>query len=111
MSRRVVGGLKAGKAFSSRVRARSIAAVLPSVPTLTASTPRVPSRAAGTFAAGQVIPAVLMSPSTLYGLYAPATNFAAVAPAGQRPRTGMAASCAHETTSAGTGLALPEFGS
>src|SRR2546430_15635789 len=77
----------------------------PFVPTLMASTPRLSSREAGTFTAGQVIP------SDVVGSTGPANpsfgNAAAVAPAGQRPRAGTVASCAHETTPADTGLAGP----
>src|SRR6266566_3925169 len=69
-----------------------------------ASTPRVPSRGAGTFAAGQVI--VVASMPNRGPLNPFSGNAAAVAPAGQRPRAGTAASCAHETTPAGTGPVL-----
>ena len=53
----VDGALRPGYAcaFSSTVLACSTAGVVPFVPTLMASTPRVSSREAGTFAAGQVI--------------------------------------------------------
>src|SRR5579863_7328119 len=72
-----------------------------------ASTARVSSRAAGTFTAGQVIPADVV-PSR--GPANPSSgNAAAVAPAGQRPRAGTVASCAHETTPAGTGLEPPGY--
>src|SRR6266702_8111971 len=88
-------------AFSSTVLTCSTAGTEPFVPTLMASTPRVSSRAAGTFTAGQVIPADVV-PSR--GPSNPSSgNAAAVAPAGQRPRAGTVASCAHETTPAGTG--------
>src|SRR5260370_422996 len=67
-----------------------------------ASTPRLASREAGIFTAGQVIPADVV-PSR--GPANPSSgNATAVAPAGQRPRAGTAASCTHETTPAGTGL-------
>src|SRR5580700_9567613 len=92
-------------AFSSTVLACSTAGLLPSVPTLMASTPRVSSRVAGTFAAGQVI--VVASVPNRGPLNPSSGNAAAVAPAGQRPRAGTAASCAHETTPAGTGPVLP----
>src|SRR5579859_6811140 len=92
-------------AFSSIVLACSTAGVLPSVPTSMVSTPRASSRAAGTFAAGQVI-AVASVPNR-GPLNPSAGNAAAVAPAGQRPRAGTAASCAHETTPAAIGLVLP----
>src|SRR5215469_13178072 len=91
-------------AFSSTVLASSTADVLPFVATLMASTPRVSSRPAGTFAAGQVI--VVASAPNRGPLNPSAGNAAAVAPAGQRPRAGTAASCAHETTPAGTGPVL-----
>src|ERR1700760_4741642 len=84
-------------AVSSSVLACSTVGVLPSVPTSTASTPRVPSRAAGTFAAGQVNveTSALLKPS---GPLTPsAGKRAALAPAGHRPRAGTAASCAHAT--------------
>src|SRR6266700_2682457 len=72
-----------------------------------ASTPRLSSRVAGTFAAGQVIPVA----STPYRgpLNPSAGNAAAVAPAGQRPSAGTVASCAHETTPAGTGVGGPNI--
>src|SRR5215469_1721168 len=103
----VDGALTAGyaRAFSSTVLACSTAGVVPFVATLMASTPRVLSRAAGTFAAGQVI--VVASVPNRGPLNPSEGNFATVAPAGQRPRAGTAASCAHETTPAGTGPALP----
>src|SRR5689334_20383942 len=102
MSPMVDGALTPRYAFASTVLACSTAGTVPFVATLTASTARLSSRAARTFAAGQVIPAA----STPYrGPANPsAGNTAAVAPAGQRPRAGTAASCAHETTPAGTGL-------
>ena len=88
-------------AFSSTVLACSTADTEPFVPTLMASTPRLSSRVAGTFAAGQVIPADVVPDR---GPSNPSSgNAAAVAPAGQRPRAGTAASCAHETTPAGAG--------
>src|SRR5580700_6843729 len=69
------------------------------------STPRASSRVAGTVAAGQVI-AVASTPKR--GPLNPAAgNAAAAAPAGQRPRAGTVASCAHETTPAGIGLGGP----
>src|SRR5262245_51291987 len=105
----VDGAPRAGYAggVSSSVLACSIAGTEPPVPTLMASTPRVSSRAAGTFAAGQVIE-VASVPD--WGPLKPsAGNSAAVAPAGQRPRAGTVASCAHETTPAGTGLVLPRL--
>src|SRR6478752_1672189 len=70
-----------------------------------ASTPRVSSRGAGTFAAGQVI--VVASVPNRGPSNPSAGNFTVAAPAGQRPRAGTVASCAHETTPAGTGLAGP----
>src|SRR6516225_11059887 len=92
-------------AFSSSVLACSTACVVPFVATLMASTPRVSSRAAGTFAAGQVI-VVAFVPNR--GPSNPsAGNSAAVAAAGQRPRAGTAASWAHEITPAGTGPPMP----
>src|SRR6266566_4198696 len=93
-------------AFSSTVLACSTAGTEPFVPTLMASTPRLSSREAGTFTAGQVIPA---DPVGSTGPANPSMgNAAAVAPAGQRPRAGTVASCAHEITPAATGLgALP----
>ena len=87
-------------AFSSTVPTCSTAAAEPFVATLMASTPRVSSREAGTFAAGQVISVGSVPdgrPSNPYS-----GNAAALAPTGQRPRAGTAASCAHETTPAGT---------
>src|SRR5262245_35260015 len=66
-----------------------------------ASTPRVSSRVAGTFAAGQVI--VVASLPNRGPLNPSEGNAAVVAPAGQRPRAGTAATCAHETTPAETG--------
>src|SRR6202012_4297949 len=111
MSPIVDGVLRPGYAcaFSSKVRARSTAGTVPSVCTLTASTPRVPSRAAGTFAAGQVNveKSVLVKPRG--PLNPSAGNAAAVAPAGQRPRTGRVASWAHETKPAGTGAGGPNM--
>src|SRR5260370_17901023 len=71
------------------------------------STPRVTSREAETFAAGQVIPVVFTANRGAPGPNPPSGNAAAVAPAGQRPRAGTVASCAHETTPAGTGLGGP----
>src|ERR1700722_2285702 len=86
-------------ALSSAVRTRSIAGSDPFVATSMASAPRLSSRAAGTCAAGQVIPALL---TPCRGpLYPSAGNSAVVAPAGHRPRAGKVASCAHETTPAG----------
>jgi len=107
MSLMVDGALMAGYAcgFSSTVLACSTVGLEPFVATLMASTPRVSSRAAGTFAAGQVI-AVASVPNR-GPLNPSAGNAAAVAPAGQRPRAGTAASCAHETTPAGTGPPPP----
>src|SRR5439155_27288680 len=94
-------------AFSSTVLVCSTADMEPFVPTLMASTPRLSSREAGTFTAGQVIP------SDVVGSTGPANpsfgNAAAVAPAGQRPRAGTVASCAHETTPAGTGVGGPNI--
>ena len=109
MLSRVDGALSTGYAcaVSSRVRACSIAATLPSVPTLTESTARVSSRATGTFAAGEVIPVAPMLPARPLALNPPAGYAAVVAPAGQRPRAGTVASCAHETTLAGTWWNLP----
>src|SRR5215469_7882099 len=103
----VDGVLKPGYAcaFSSSVLADSTAAVVPFVATLMASTPRASSRAAETFAAGQVI--VVASTPNRGPLNPSAGNAAALAPAGQRPRAGTAASCAHETTPAGTGPVMP----
>src|SRR2546421_2480945 len=100
MSLRVDGVLTAGYAcaFFSSVLACSTAGVVPFVATLMASTPRVSSRVAGTFAAGQVI--VVASVPNRGPLNPSAGNFAVAAPAGQRPRAGTAASCAHETTPA-----------
>src|SRR5579859_5742856 len=92
-------------AFSSTVLARSTAGTEPFVATLMASTPRVSSRAAGTFTAGQVIPADVAASS---GPANPSSgNAAAGAPAGQRPRAGTDASCAHEITPAGIGTDGP----
>src|SRR5258708_21105465 len=107
MSPMVDGVLTPGYAcaLSSTVLACSTAGVLPSVPTLMASTPRVSSRVAATFTAGQVI-AVASMPNR--GPLNPSEgNAAAVAPAGQRPSAGTVPSCAHETTPAGTGVAGP----
>src|ERR1700749_4306619 len=67
------------------------------------SAPRASSRAAGTFAAGQVIPVVFTPNSAPLTPNPPSGNAAAVAPAGQRPRAGTAASCAQEITPAGAG--------
>src|ERR1700736_3597481 len=92
-------------AFSSTVLARSTAGTEPFVPTLKASTARLSSREAGTFTAGQVISADVL-PSR--GPPNPSSgNATVVAPAGQRPRAGTVASCAHETTPAGIGLGGP----
>src|SRR5499425_43544 len=101
MSPMVDGVLTPGYAcaFSSSVLACSTAGVVPFVATLMASTPRVSSRVAGTFAAGQVI--VVASLPNRGPLNPSEGNAAVVAPAGQRPRAGTAASCAHETTPAG----------
>src|SRR5689334_19155715 len=88
-------------AFSSTVLACSTAGPVPSVATLMASTPRVSSRAAGTFAVGQVNVEKSVSLKPRGPLNPSAGNAAAVAPAGQRPRAGTVASCAHETTPAG----------
>src|SRR5215469_16375747 len=103
----VAGALTAGYAcaFSSSVLACSTACVVPFVATLMASTPRLSSRPAGTFAAGQVI--VVASVPNRGPLNPSEGNFAAVAPAGQRPRAGTVASWAHETTPAGTGPVMP----
>src|SRR5215470_12834284 len=99
----VVGALMPGYAcaFSSSVLACSTACVVPFVATLMASTPRVSSRAAGTLAVGQVI--VVASVPNSAPLNPSEGNAATVAPAWQRPRAGTVASCAHETTPAGTG--------
>src|SRR5271154_5041183 len=100
----VDGAVRLGEvyALSSIVLACSTAGTEPFVPTLMASTPRLSSREAGTFTAGQVIAADVLAsrgpPNPSSG------NAAAVAPAGQRPGAGTAASCAHETTPAETGL-------
>src|SRR6516162_9318288 len=98
----VVGAPRPGYAgaFSSSVLACSTACVVPFV-----ATPRVSSRAAGTFAAGQVI--VVASVPNRGPLNPSEGNATAVAPAGQRPRAGTVASCAHETTPAGTGPLMP----
>src|SRR5215470_14029312 len=92
-------------AFSSSVLACSIVGAEPFVATLMASTPRVSSRMAGTFAAGQVI--VVASVPNRGPLNPSEGNPAVVAPAGQRPRAGTVASWAHETTPAGTGPLMP----
>src|ERR1700684_1262940 len=69
-------------------------------------TPRVSSPASGTFAAGQVyVPTFELKPRG--PLKPSAGNSAVAAPAGQRPRAGTVASCAHETTPAGMGVTLP----
>src|SRR5580693_10701334 len=95
-------------ALSSIVLACSTAGSEPFVPTLIASTPRLSSREAGTFTAGQVIPADVMASR---GPANPSSgNAAAVAPAGQRPRAGTVASCAHETRPAGMGVGGPAPG-
>src|SRR5215470_2755289 len=109
MSPMVDSVLTAGyaRAFTSTVLACSTACVLPFVPTLMASTPRLSSRVAGTFAAGQVI--VVASVPNRGPSNPSAGNFTVAAPAGQRPRAGTVASCAHETTPAGTGLVLPRL--
>src|ERR1700730_16384829 len=106
MSLIVDGVLRPGYAcaFSSKVLARSTAGTVPVVPRLMASTPRVSSRAAGTFAAGQVNVEKSVSLKARGPLNPSAGNAAAVAPAGHRPRAGTAASCAHETTPAGSGV-------
>src|SRR3984957_8883271 len=95
-----------GYAFSSTVLARSTAGTEPSVPTLTASTPRLSSRLAGMSTAGQTKPLRFQKP-TNGPLNPPSGNAAAVAPAGQRPRAGTVASCGQEIAPAGTGLAEP----
>src|ERR1700745_4305206 len=104
----VEGALRLGFAYalSSIVLACSTAGSAPCVPTLIACTPRRSSREAGTFTAGQVIPADVVASR---GPSNPSSgNAAAVAPAGQRPRAGTAASCAHDTAPAETGLgAMP----
>src|SRR6516165_3724426 len=92
-------------AASSSVLACSSARVVPFVATLMASTPRLSSRAAGTFAAGQVI--VVASVPNRGPLNPSDGHPTAVAPAGQRPRAGTVACCAHETTTAGTGPLMP----
>src|ERR1700722_14512440 len=95
-----------GYAFSSTVLARSTAGAEPSVPTLTASTPRLSNRVAGMFTAGQTKLLRFQKPNR--GPLDPSSgNAAAVAPAGQRPRAGVVASCAQDTAPAGTGLAEP----
>src|SRR5450755_1927402 len=92
-------GAAYARAFSSTVLACSTAATEPFVPTLMASTPRLSSGKPWRFMAGQVIPADVL-PSR--GPANPSSGNAAVAaPAGQRPRAGTVASCAHETTPAG----------
>src|SRR5580704_13718629 len=103
MSPMVDSALTAGyaRAFSSIVLACSTAGPEPFVATLMASTPRASSLAAGTFAAGQVI--IVASMPNRGPLNPSEGNAAVAAPAGQRPRAGTAASCAHETTPAGTG--------
>src|SRR5215469_4908224 len=103
----VVGVLMLGYAvaFSSNVLTCSTDCLVPLVATLMASTPRASRRAAGTFADGQVI--VVASVLPRGPLNPSAGNAAAVAPAGQRPRAGTAASCAQETTPAEIGLLLP----
>src|SRR5690348_11481096 len=70
------------------------------------STPRASSPATDTFAAGQVYVSTFeLKPR---GPSKPsAGNSAVAAPAGQRPSAGTVASCAHETTPAGTGVTLP----
>src|SRR5215813_6381933 len=66
------------------------------------STPRAPSRAAGTFAVGQMYVSTFeLKPKPSDG------NSAVAAPAGQRPSAGTVVSCAHETTPAGIGVTLP----
>src|ERR1700684_3673003 len=103
----VDGALPLGFAYalSSTVLACSIAGPAPFVCTWMASTPRRASREAGTFTAGQVIPADVVASTGPPN--PPEGNAAAVAPAGQRPRAGTVASCAHETTPADTGLEPP----
>src|SRR5690242_327433 len=94
--------------FSSTVLVCSTAGTEPFVPTLMASTPRLSSREAGTFTAGQVIPADVLAsrgpPNPSSG------NATAVAPAGQRPRAGTVASCVQETTPAEIGVGGPPPG-
>src|ERR1700732_2114228 len=107
----MVGGALAlgyARALSNTVLACSTAGTEPFVPTLMASTARVSSREAGTFTAGQVIPADVMASR---GPADPSSGTAAaVAPAGQRPRAGTVASCAHETRPAGMGVGGPAPG-
>src|ERR1700677_1585254 len=92
------------------VLACSTAGVVPSVPTLMPFTPMGSSRAAGMFTAGQVIAVVFTPNRGPLMPNPPSGNAAAVAPAGQRPRAGTAASCAHETTPAGAGGCGPNAG-
>src|SRR4029077_17401448 len=88
--------------FSSTVLACSTAGTEPFVPTLMASTPRLSSREAGTFTAGQGTGAAVLASG---GPPTPSSgNPPAVAPAGQRPRAGTVASCAQETTPAEIGV-------
>src|SRR5579859_3117533 len=100
----VAAALEYADTLSSTALACSVADAVPLVATLMASTPRLSSRVAGTFTAGQVTSARSWMPHK--GLLAPkpfSGNAAAAAPAGQRPRAGTVASWAHETTPAGTG--------
>src|SRR5437763_298113 len=91
-------------AFSSIVLACSTAGTEPFVPTLMASTPRLSSREAGMFTAGQVIPADVLAPR---GPTNPSSGAAApLAPAGHRPGAGTDPWCAHATNPAAAGLGV-----